>query len=140
LIPSRKFVLSRDILPLEPLLASFEKLMDDLAEANRVFSEAYDLEDGAFAIVQAALTQFRRDATSYRGQVLYMHRRVQSTAQSVLDALNLGFQQLAQTQTKSTFSMARSAREDSVAIRAITLVTSFYLPFSYVAVSVTLFL
>jgi hypothetical protein len=31
--------------------------------------------------------------------------------------------------------MARSAREDSVAIRAITLVTSLYLPFSFVAVS-----
>lgn len=36
--------------------------------------------------------------------------------------------------------MARSAREDSVAIRAITLVTSLYLPFSFVAVSIYLLL
>ncbi|KAH7076862.1 hypothetical protein BKA63DRAFT_291670 [Paraphoma chrysanthemicola] len=123
----------KNILPLEPLLASFDRLMVDLEEVNKVFSEASGAEDSTCAIIQAALNQFRRDATSYRGQVLFLNRRAQSTAQSVLDVLNLGFQQLAQSQSKNTFSMARSAREDSIAIRAITLVTSLYLPFSFVA-------
>ncbi|KAF2129636.1 hypothetical protein P153DRAFT_22948 [Dothidotthia symphoricarpi CBS 119687] len=130
----------KNILPLEPLLASFERLMHDLEEANSVFTEANDAKDSPSAIIQAALIQFRKDAASYRRQVLYMDRRAQSTAQSVLDALNLGFQELAQSQNRNTFDMAKSAREDSVAIRAITLVTSFYLPFSFVAVSVKLFL
>jgi hypothetical protein len=71
---------------------------------------------------------------SYRNQALYIDKRTQSTSQSVIDSLNLGFQQLAQSQNMNTLSMARSAKEDSVAIRAITFVTSFYLPFSFVAV------
>lgn len=127
----------RNILPLEPILASFEKIMDDLEEANKVFSEAIGAGDDTFTVIKAAITQFRRDATSYREQVLDMQKRAQSVAQSVLDVLNLDFQQLAQSQNKNTFFMARSAREDSFAIRAITLVTSFCLPFSFVAVSVT---
>ena len=118
----------KKILPLDPLLASFEKAVADLQEVNIAFSTAIKATDGTSAVIRAALTQFRRDAAAYRGQVLYMNKRAQSTAQSMLDTLNL-------IQSKNTFDMGRSAREDSVAIRAITLVTSFYLPFSFVAVS-----
>ncbi|KAI4659142.1 uncharacterized protein J4E78_005566 [Alternaria triticimaculans] len=116
----------KKIVPLDPLLASFEKVIDDLQEANSVLSAAVEAMDGTSAVLKAALTQFRRDAAAYRGQVFYMNKRIQSTAQSMLDTLNL-------IQSKNTFDMGRSAREDSVAIRAITLVTSFYLPFSFVA-------
>ncbi|KAF3034335.1 hypothetical protein E8E12_005961 [Didymella heteroderae] len=125
--------IEKNIIPLESLLGAFEKVMNDLEEANRIFSNASEAKDSTFVIVQQALNQFRKDATSYRGQVLYLSKRAQSTAQSVLDVLNLGFQNLAQSQNRNTFVMAKSAREDSVAIRAITLVTSFYLPFSFVA-------
>ena len=118
------------ILPLEPILVSFEKLMKDLEEFNSVFSEVGKVQDGTSVVIKAALRQFRKDATSYRRQVLYMNKRAQLTTQSMLDTLNL-------SQSKNTFDMGRSAREDSVAIRAITLVTSFYLPFSFVAVSIT---
>ena len=121
--------IEKNILPLEPILASFERLTRDLEEANNVFSGASKGRDDTAVVIRAALTQFRKDATSYRGQVLYMNKRAQSTTQSMLDTLNL-------SQSKNTFDMGRSAREDSVAIRAITLVTSFYLPFSFVAVSV----
>ncbi|KAI4611678.1 hypothetical protein J4E83_007928 [Alternaria metachromatica] len=118
--------IEKNILPLEPILASFERLTRDLEEANNVFSGASKGRDDTAVVIRAALTQFRKDATSYRGQVLYMNKRAQSTTQSMLDTLNL-------SQSKNTFDMGRSAREDSVAIRAITLVTSFYLPFSFVA-------
>jgi hypothetical protein len=127
----------KNILPLGPLLTAFDGLIDDLEEANKFVSEANEPSDSAFAIIKTALNQFRREAESYRRQALHIDRRAQSTAQSVLDSLNLGFQELAQNQSKNTFMMARSAREDSVAIRAVTLVTSFYLPFSFVAVSIT---
>ena len=119
------------ILSLEPILASFERLMKDLEEANSAFSGVSKVRDGTSAVIKAALRQFRKDAASYRGQVLYMNKRAQLTTQSMLDTLNL-------SQSKNTFDMGRSAREDSVAIRAITLVTSFYLPFSFVAVRVPL--
>ncbi|KAF2621211.1 hypothetical protein BU25DRAFT_483274 [Macroventuria anomochaeta] len=83
--------IEKRILPVEPLLTSFDELVHDLQRAGDHLSK------------------------------------------KVLDSLNLGFQQLAKGQSQNTFQMARSAREDSVAIRAITLVTSFYLPFSFVA-------
>jgi hypothetical protein len=89
---------------------------------------------------QKLLRDLRKEAGCYRLQTLYLQKRAQSTAQSILDSLNLGFQQLAQTQNMNTFFMARSAREDSIAIRAITLVTSLYLPFSFVAVSLDMLL
>jgi hypothetical protein len=106
-----------------------------LQEANKEWLNADDVDQASCMAIHAALEEFRNEAVSYRNQALYINKRAQSTSQSVLDSLNLGFQQLAQSQNKSTLSMARSAKEDSVAIRAITLVTSFYLPFSFVAVS-----
>jgi hypothetical protein len=127
----------KKILPLESLLTALDGLMDELQEINRIFMDANDPNNSLVTTIQAALTAMQREAASYRLQAVYMHKRAQSTAQSILDFLNLDFQQLAQNQSKNTFIMARSAREDSVAIRAITLVTSFYLPFSFVAVSLS---
>lgn len=124
----------KKIVPLDPLLNSLEGLIDEVQEAIRVFAHASDPDNDVSTNIQTALHDSKREVTSYRIQASYLHKRAQSTAQSVLDSLNVGFQQLAQNQSKNTFIMARSAREDSVAIRAITLVTSFYLPFSFVAV------
>jgi hypothetical protein len=126
------------ILPLEPLLTALDGLIDELHKINQIFTDGNNPNDSDFTTIQAALASMRSEASSYRLQAMFMHRRAQSTAQSVLDSLNLEFQQLAQDQSKNTFAMARSAREDSFAIRAITLVTSFYLPFSFVAVSFSL--
>jgi hypothetical protein len=122
------------IIPLNPLLAALETLMDEIQEANRVLTDANDLDDTPYKTMCLTIAESRKEVASYRIQASYLHRRAQLTAQSVLDNLNLGFQQLAQNQSENTFVMARSAREDSVAIRAIMLVTPFYLPFSFVAV------
>jgi hypothetical protein len=128
----------KKILPVDPLLIALESLIEDIQEANRMFADANDLNDSLYMGISTVLTDSRKEVASYRTQASYLQRRSQSTAQSVLDSLNLGFQKLAQDQNKNTFVMAASAREDSIAIRAITLVTSFYLPFSFVAVSTTL--
>ncbi|RMZ72166.1 Mg2+ transporter -like Zinc transport [Pyrenophora seminiperda CCB06] len=123
----------KKILPINPLLTALDGVIKDLEDANRNFTHAYGLNDSAFQAIQAPLNELRKEAASYRTQAVHMQKRAQSSAQSILDSLNLGFQQLAQNQNKNTLVMARSSREDSVAIRAITLVTSFYLPFSFVA-------
>jgi len=125
----------RGLLPLEPLLTSFVEVTVDLQNVCSVFQDTDRKNDVSIAAVRSAVCDFRKEAQSYKTQSLYLHKRCQSTAQSVLDSLNLGHQQLAQSQSRNTLVMARSAREDSVAIRAITLVTSLYLPFSFVAVS-----
>jgi hypothetical protein len=129
----------KKILPIDPLLTALDRVIDDLQKANHIFKYANDPDDNRFQVIQTVLNELRKEVLSYRTQAVYMQKRVESTAHSILDSLNLGFQQLAQNQSKNTFVMARSAREDSVAIRAITLVTSFYLPFSFVAVSLSSF-
>ncbi|KAH7070305.1 hypothetical protein FB567DRAFT_554807 [Paraphoma chrysanthemicola] len=123
----------KNILPVSPLLTTFEELVDCLQEATRIFTQVNGRNEDILAIMETAFTTMRRESSSYKLQAMYMQTRAQMTAQSVLDSLNLGFQKLAQDQSRNTFIMARFAREDSVAIRAITLVTSFYLPFSFVA-------
>jgi F0F1-type ATP synthase membrane subunit b/b' len=125
----------KKILPIDPLLNALDRVIDEIQEANLTLKDAHHHNDGSFEAVQKVLSELRKEAASYRSQATYMGKQAQSTANSILDSLNLGFQKLAQNQSNSTFVMARSAREDSVAIRAITLVTSFYLPFSFVAVS-----
>ena len=127
--------IERRILTVEPLLTSFDELIHDLQQAGDHLLEAVDSNKDARLAIRQSLEELRKEALSYRTQSVYLQKRAQLTAQSVLDSLNLGFQQLAKGQSQNTFQMARSAREDSVAIRAITLVTSFYLPFSFVAVS-----
>jgi uncharacterized membrane protein len=131
-------IIEKEILPVEPLLTSFDKLIQDLQQAGDRLSENRDDARIASSAVRQCLEETRKEAMSYRTRAVYLHKRAQLTAQSVLDSLNLEFQQLAKGQSQNTFLMARSSREDSVAIRAITLVTSFYLPFSFVAVSITL--
>ncbi|OAL48073.1 hypothetical protein IQ07DRAFT_112162 [Pyrenochaeta sp. DS3sAY3a] len=123
----------KNILPLDSLLTTLENLIDRLQEANQVLEQVKGTGEAVTTVIETALTTMRSEVSSYKLQAMYIQGRAQSTAQSVLDSLNLGFQQLAQNQSRNTFVMARSAREDSVAIRAITLVTSFYLPFSFVA-------
>jgi Mg2+ and Co2+ transporter CorA len=124
----------KKILPLESLLKALDRMIDELQEFYQISVAGEKSSNIAFATIQEALKAMRREVSSYKLQAMYMHKRTQLTAQTVLDSLNLGYQQLAQNQSKNTFVMAQSAREDSVAIRAITLVTSLYLPFSFVAV------
>jgi hypothetical protein len=125
----------KNILPLGPLLTTLENLIDSLQEANQVLEQVKGTGEAVTTVIDTALMTMRSEISSYKLQAMYMQKRAQSTAQSVLDSLNLGFQRLAQDQSTNTLVMAKLAREDSVAIRAITLVTYFYLPFSFVAVS-----
>jgi hypothetical protein len=127
--------IEKQILPLEPIMKSLGEVVHGLQEENKRLPNPNDDNQVLCLSIQATLEQFQREAVSYKNQALYIHRRAQLTAQSISDSLSLGFQQLAQSQSTNTMSMAKSAREDSVAIRAITLVTSFYMPFSFVAVS-----
>jgi hypothetical protein len=84
--------------------------------------------------IQAALDGFTREITSHKNNTAYLLQKAHSTSQSISDTISLRFQQIAQEHSDNTLRLTRSAREDSVAIRVITLVTLFYLPFSFIAV------
>lgn len=121
------------LLPLNPLLEALRETIQTLKETEVHFIDVRASAGNHLKTIHAALTELAREAGLFKMQALHLQKRGQATAQSVLDTLNLGFQDLAQSQSKNTHFLATSAREDSVAIRAITLVTSLYLPFSFVA-------
>ncbi|KAI9660943.1 MAG: hypothetical protein M1821_009270 [Bathelium mastoideum] len=121
------------LLPLEPVLKSLQKLLSEMKRFNSTLETAQVTEHSPAMVIPAALTDFEKEAACYREHASYLIRRAQSTAQSILDTLNLDSQTLAHCQSDNMFVLARAAQEDSVTIRVITLVTLFYLPFSFVA-------
>ena len=127
--------IEKRMLVIEHIITSFHIHLDDLKKAYKEFENANKKDKESHSIFQAAIEQFKSDSISYKDQAVNILKRTQTTAQSVSDILNLSYQQLARSQSENTFTMATSAREDSIAIRSITFVTSFYLPFSFVAVS-----
>lgn len=93
----------------------------------RTKAASKDLAADDATIFCAVLDDIKNESQSYLEAADHLCRRTQSIAQSVSDTLNL-------TQSNSTLVLANLARRDSVAIKALTLVTAIYLPFSFVAV------
>lgn len=125
----------KHLLPLEPLLQSIHNTLSEVKVIKRKFGILLNDQPEPSLVIEAALSDLQKEALSYKEHATHLSKRAQSTAQSISDILNLNFQKLAQGQSHNTFTLAQSAREDSVAIKALTLITSFYLPFSFVAVS-----
>lgn len=67
------------------------------------------------------------EMVSYFDQSSHMLQKAEVVRGSITDTLNIKFQLTSQTLT-------RAAQHESIAIRVITLLTMFYLPFSFVAV------
>ncbi|KAI9686893.1 MAG: hypothetical protein M1822_002646 [Bathelium mastoideum] len=121
------------LLPLEPVLKSLQKLLSEMKRFNSTLETAQVTEHSRAMVIPAALADFEKEAACYREHASYLIRRAQSIARSILDTLNLDSQTSTHCQSDNMFVLARAAQEDSVTIRVITLVTLFYLPFSFVA-------
>ena len=120
--------IEKHILPLKGIMKFLQRLLVDLSvvEANPHSAQS---TDGSSALaVRAVLLEIQQEAQSYFENAEYIFSRAQCVAQSVSDTLNL-------SQSDNTLTLAKLARQDSVAIKALTLVTAFYMPFSFVAVS-----
>jgi hypothetical protein len=111
--------------PLMQSLGAQLSALEWLDARTRITSKDLAADDAI--VICAALEDIKHEARSYLEAADHLCRRTQSIAQSVSDTLNL-------TQSNSTLVLANLAREDSVAIKALTLVTAVYLPFSFVAV------
>ncbi|KAF1849417.1 uncharacterized protein K460DRAFT_90675 [Cucurbitaria berberidis CBS 394.84] len=116
----------KDILISEPLLSSTSNILSEISQFHKQVELTQGVGKDKSIIIEASLIDFQKEALSYNQHSTYLTKRAQSVEQTVVDMLDWNFQLLAQVQTKL-------AREDSVAIRALTLVTAFYLPFSFVA-------
>lgn len=120
--------IEKHILPLKGIMKFLQRLLVDLSvvETNPYTAQS---TDGSSALaIRAVLLEIQQEAQSYFENAEYIFARAQSVAQSVSDTLNL-------SQSDNTLTLAKLARQDSVAIKALTLVTAFYMPFSFVAVS-----
>ena len=113
------------MIPLMQYLGSLLLALERFDANTRAVSKDVSADDAA--MIHAALNDVKQEAHSYTAAADHLCRRTQSIAQLVSDILNL-------TQSNSTLDLASQARQDSLAIKALTLVTAFYLPFSFVAV------
>src|SRR4051812_35728976 len=81
--------IERRILTVEPLLMCFDELIHDLQQAGDHLLEAADSNKDARLAIRQSLGELQKEAVSYRTQSVYLQKRAQLTAQSVLDSLNL---------------------------------------------------
>ena len=79
--------IEKRILPAEPLLTALDELIRDLEQAGDHLLEANDGNKDARVAVHQSLEELRKEALSYINQGAYLQKRVQLTAQSVLDSL-----------------------------------------------------
>lgn len=84
--------------------------------------------------MQSIMHSLDTEAASYHNQACYLLKKAESVRGSIADTLNIKFQLTSQEQSESMWTLTKAAQHESVAIRVITLVTMFYLPFSFVAV------
>lgn len=119
--------IERDLLPLEPLLKSFKELLSTMDSATGHFRVTNPREKHGSQVLKTSFGEMQKECESYRQHAAYLSKWAQSTAQSVSDTLSLH-------QSENACILAKSARDDSVAIKILTLVASCYLPFSFVAV------
>lgn len=113
----------RHLIPVDTILSSTELLCGQLRDLDKELHARAAVppqnQPDSFASV---FTSFFVEAGAFKGDVLYLTRRAAQVSQLISDTLNLRNQQI--------------ARKDSVTIRVITLITLFYLPSSFIAVSV----
>ena len=125
----------KHLMPLEAIFKSLQILLAELGTIEATSQKFQAVGGSSTHVLRVVLSELEAEALSYSENAKYISRRAQSVAQSVSDTLNLNFQGFAQGQSNNTLTLAKLARQDSVAIKALTLVTAFYLPFSFVAVS-----
>jgi hypothetical protein len=85
--------------------------------------------------LQHSSQSMMNEVGAHRKNALFLIQRAKLTGQAISDFLNFQNQATAQEQSLYRASMTASTMKDSFNVRVITLVTLFYLPFSFLAVS-----
>ena len=123
------------LLPIKPALKAIARSLSEVDAFLGRYATLSHCAPQSCASIQTALGGLARQVQAYNDNVEFLLNKTTSTGHSTSDTLNIRFQTTSQDQSGSMCSLARAAQEDSVAIRVITLVTLFYLPFSFIAVS-----
>ena len=80
------------------------------------------------------LNNYKFMAEEYSQNAVFILGKIRTSAQLLLDTLNLKHQRIAQQVSENTLVLSNSAARDSSTIRVITIVTLLYLPATFVAV------
>jgi hypothetical protein len=118
-LPSVRFLESR-ILPIDPALCSLEKVLDSL-ELFGVWLSVKEIPNAGNCNWRETGTNLRNQVDAYRQNALFLKQRIRNTAELIVDVLQL----------KNQFT----AQKDSFNVRVIAMLTMFYLPCSFVSVS-----
>lgn len=115
----------RHLIPVDTILESTELLCGRLRDLDLETRALQSASQTQAATSMSVFTSFVLEAGAFRRNAGFLTRRASQVSQLISDTLNLRNQEM--------------ARKDSVTIRVITLITLFYLPFSFIAVSAVLF-
>ena len=122
--------LEKQFLPLQSICHSTKRLLDGLR--NMRSSWFGDQEEQ----VTATFRNIREEISAHAQNSAYMLDLARSVRQQISDTLSLKNQQVSQETSNGVAILTKHTASDSRAIRNITIVTLFYLPFSFVAVSI----
>lgn len=101
----------------------------------KVLSKMQKLSDSMSLVLETSLSNLIHETSAYKENALFLVQRTRNTAQAISDTLILKNQAAAHSQSHHMSNLARSTTNDSTNIRVITLLTLFYLPFLFIAVS-----
>jgi hypothetical protein len=123
------------LLTLELILKATVETLKRLGVFCERLCNAPGCEPCTSTVVQDYLENLKEEITSYKDDVIFLMNKSQMTTQSVTDIMNTKYQAISEQQSNGMWALTHATRKDSVSIRVITVVTLFYLPFSFIAVS-----
>ena len=122
-------------LPMESALCAVKKIVEGLKSVQLIFRRHDRLTDDMRLVLEHSSTNLLNDVASFRRNTSLLIQKTRNTGDAISQFMNFRNQAMAQEQNKFMSKMTTVTMEDSLNVRVITLVTLFYLPVSFLAVS-----
>ncbi|KAF2120059.1 hypothetical protein BDV96DRAFT_628618 [Lophiotrema nucula] len=123
----RTSALEKRFLPLPSIFQSWKRLLDGLRSMQCSWFD--DQEEQ----VATTFRNVREEISAHSQNSAYMLDLARSVRQQISDTLSLKKQHVSQETSNGVATLTKHTASDSRAVRNITIVTLFYLPFSFVA-------
>jgi hypothetical protein len=117
------------------MLSGVERIIQGVPAIQKALQGCGKPKDAMSVVLQHSSQSILNEVGAHRKNALFLIQRARITGQAISDFLNFQNQATAQEQSQYMASMTASTMKDSFNVRVITLVTLFYLPFTFLAVS-----
>jgi hypothetical protein len=122
--------LERRFLPLPSIFQSLSLIVQHLKLANTIVSSSSDERE-----LDVCLNYFENAISAYSANGEFLLHSLKTTRELISETLTFKDQHFAKRQSSDIFRLTETTARDSGTIRVITLLTLFYLPSSFIAVS-----